>query len=218
MNMQRLKDKATYLINGAVGQLEVAIDWPNEIKEDQTAVVICHPHPLYQGSMDNKVVTTISRSFNQLGLIAVRFNYRGVGQSEGTYGDGIGELEDLLAVIGWLRIQKKAQKIILAGFSFGGAIAYKAASRIDGVISLLMIAPSVIHFKLKAEKEPLAPLLVILSKDDEVVAAIDTLEWLSKDFNQPFTLISMAGAGHFFHGRLVDLKNEILNYYTLKLT
>ncbi|MCF6775533.1 alpha/beta fold hydrolase [Thiotrichales bacterium 19X7-9] len=211
------KDKETYLIDGAVGKLEVALDSPNEIKDDQLVVVICHPHPLYQGTMENKVVTTVSRSFNQLGILSVRFNYRGVGQSEGEYADGIGEVDDLVAVVEWLRRQNKAQKVILAGFSFGGSVAYKGASRIDNVIHLLTIAPSVIHFDLKEAQEPYVPFLVILSKDDEVVPASDTLDWLTKEFNQAFSLISLMAAGHFFHGRLVELKNEIINHYSLRL-
>lgn len=207
-----------YLIEGPSGKLEVALDWPKNQADITKAVIICHPHPLYQGTMDNKVVTTISRSFNQLGLLVVRFNYRGVGKSEGTYDESVGEVDDLLAVISWLRNQNYAEKISLAGFSFGGAIAYKAATRVDQVEHLLMIAPSVVNFNLKGEPEPKAPLFIILSDDDEIIPKKDTLLWLTSEFNGPFHLTQFVNAGHFFHGRLVELKEEIINHYAPYMT
>lgn len=205
------------LIDGQNGKLEVALDWPDQFNQENPVVIICHPHPLFQGTMQNKVVTTISKAFQKLDLLAIRFNYRGVGKSEGKYDQGEGEVDDLISVVSWLRNQNLAQKIILAGFSFGGAIAYKGANKIDNVTLLLTVAPSVINFKVNQIKEPNAPLTVILSDDDEVVDAKDTLNWLTQEFKNPFHLIKFTHAGHFFHGRLIELREELINHYTKRI-
>ena len=205
------------LIEGAVGQLEVVVDQPRKHLIEGVSVVVCHPHPLFQGTMYNKVVTTVSRAFRELGVEAVRFNFRGVGYSEGDYGEGVGEVEDLLAVVRWLRQEKPNQKIILAGFSFGGSVAFKGASQIEGVESLLTVAPAVTRFPMDKHPEPTMPWYVIHADDDEVVEPKAVFEWLTTEVKCQYTLTKMTGCGHFFHGKLPELRQAIEYYFQPRL-
>ena len=112
-------DDKTFLLPGPAGKLEVMTTWAR--KSHGYVAIICHPHPLQEGTMHNKVVTTLAKTFAQLGVATVRFNYRGVGESEGSYGNMQGEIEDLLAVKAWLRKCLDETLFILAGFSFGSS-------------------------------------------------------------------------------------------------
>src|SRR3990167_626391 len=130
MNRSFTKDKTIEHIRGPAGKLEVAIDEP--IGEERHAWgIVCHPHPLHGGNMQNKVVTTLVKTFQYMGLTTIRFNFRGVGKSEGVFGHGKGELEDLLAVIEWVQQSNQGKKIWLAGFSFGAYVTAKAATQIS---------------------------------------------------------------------------------------
>ena len=212
------KGKTDYfMIEGNEGALQVEVDWPDEVTYADTTVIVSHPHPLYQGTMHNKVVTTISKAFRELGLTVVRYNYRGVGKSEGEYAKGIGEVDDLVCVANWIRQQKKNQALILAGFSFGGSVAYKGVAKLDGVIQLLTIAPAVTHFPLSKDSEPNMPWCIIQGDDDEVVEPESVFEWLTREIESPFTLIKMNKTGHFFHGKLIDLKTQIKQHYEAKV-
>jgi len=206
-----------FLIEGEDGSIEVEVDWPQNISLADTTVIVSHPHPLYQGTMHNKVITTISKAFRDLGLTVVRYNYRGVGKSQGEYDNGDGEVDDLVAVAKWVRQQKHNQSLILAGFSFGGSIAYKGADRLDGVTHLLTIAPAVTSFPLEHITEPAMPWCIIQGDDDEVVDPADVFKWLTHDIKRPFSLIKMSGTGHFFHGKLIDLKSEIIMHYRSRI-
>lgn len=116
-------------VKGPAGKLEVAVGTPIGI--DRSALgIICHPHPLHGGTMYNKVVTTLARTLQGLGLTTVRFNFRGVGKSQGEYDHGRGEIDDLLAVAAWLQKEMGHQEIWLAGFSFGAYIAANGAVRL----------------------------------------------------------------------------------------
>lgn len=206
-----------FIIDGEDGALELEVDWPQEILLSDTTVIVSHPHPLYQGTMKNKVVTTISKAFRELGLTVVRYNYRGVGKSEGEYDNGEGEVNDLISVAKWVRQQKQNQSLILAGFSFGGSIAYKGAARLDGVTNLLTVAPAVTRFPLNKIIEPDIPWCVIQGDDDEVVDPSSVFKWLTNEIKKPFSLLKMSNTGHFFHGRLIDLKNEIMMHYKSRI-
>lgn len=207
----------TLSISGREGKIEALLDAPKVSAFDDISVVSCHPHPLYQGTMHNKVISTISRSFNALGIEVIRFNYRGVGQSEGEYGHGEGEVEDALSVIDFIRQEKPKQKIILAGFSFGGAVAYKAQSKRDNILSLLTIAPAVVNFPLKGFQEPSMPWCVIQGTDDEVVDPTAVLSFSALQSKAPCHIIKLNEVGHFFHGKLIELRNEINAYYQPRL-
>jgi len=140
---------ATSYVQGQIGRLETRLTVPSTAKAGQVAVV-CHPHPLFGGTMDNKVVTTIVRAYKELGMAVVIFNFRGVGQSEGTHDNGHGEVDDALSVIKWALVQTQATELYLAGFSFGSYIAAATVSHLSALPvqlkQLLLIAPPVHHY------------------------------------------------------------------------
>ena len=191
------------LIDGPAGAIECAIDTP------ETAVrgvaVIAHPLPTGGGTLDNKVVGTLARAAVQLGVRAVRFNFRGVGQSAGTWDEGLGEIDDLLAVIAHHRAPKLP--LLLAGFSFGGYAAATAAARLseaERAHHLLLVAPAVSRFAIAAVP---AGTGVIHGEADDVVPLAAALDW-ARPQALPITVVP--GVGHFFHGQLTLLKHLVL--------
>ena len=197
-------------IAGPAGAIECAIDEPADMPRG--IAVICHPHPQAGGTLDNKVVQTLARAFAQLGLRSVRFNFRGIGASEGAWDGGHGEVDDALAVIAAYRGIAEAQAalalpLVLAGFSFGGYVAAEAARRLpEGAKAtrLVLVAPS-------TQKERVPPVpsdtLVIHGDADDVVPLAATLDW-ARPQSLPVTVLP--GAGHFFHGQLTLLKDIVL--------
>jgi len=194
------------LIPAPQGSLETAVLTPEEIKHKSIAI-ICHPHPLFHGTMNNKVVVTVARLFRDLGIPSIRFNFRGVGISEGQYGETIGETEDLIAVLKWAKENYPDHKIYLAGFSFGSFIAMRVAQQQD-LAQLILIAPSVDNFDYKNLSEPNCPWTIIQGDQDEIVPSEKVFTWVETLEHSP-ALIRIEGASHFFHGRLIDLKNEL---------
>ena len=193
------------IIDGAVGDLELITMCPEDTVRPITAV-ICHPHPLYLGSMNNKVVHTLAKAFVSMGVKAVRFNFRGVGQSLGVYDGGVGETDDVLSVVQWVRSVCHHDQIWLAGFSFGSYVAARAAGIVHPT-QLVTIAPAVEHFNFDELKPIKCPWLVIQGEEDEVVPPELVYEWAARE--KPL-LVRMPGTGHFFHGKLIDLKEIIV--------
>jgi uncharacterized protein len=197
-------------IAGPAGAIECAVDEPADVPRG--LAVICHPHPQGGGTLDNKVVQTLARAFAQLGLRSVRFNFRGVGASEGAWDEGRGEVEDALAVIAAYRHGAEAEAalalpLVLAGFSFGGYVAAEAARRLpEGAKAsrLVLVAPST-----QKERVPAVPpnTLVVHGDADDVVPLAATLDW-ARPQSLPVTVLP--GAGHFFHGQLTLLKDIVL--------
>lgn len=171
-------------------------------------LVICHPHPLYGGTMDNKVVTTIAKAGVELEMQVLRFNYRGVGQSSGTFADAIGECEDLQAVIAFLKQQHPDLRLVLCGFSFGAYIAAKVTADTPDVKGLLTVSPAVLHYDFNRLAQVNCPWFLIQGDADEVVPPQSVYDWLLKT-KQKVARIDFVGAGHFFHGRLVELKASV---------
>jgi alpha/beta superfamily hydrolase len=167
--------------------------------------VIAHPHPLYGGTLDNKVVQTLSKAFVALGYAAVRFNFRGVGDSDGVFDDGRGETEDMLAVARFAQAQYGDSPLLLAGFSFGGFVAAAAAKTLVPA-RLVLIAPAVGRFPVDRVPEGT---LVVHGEEDDVVALADVFEWARP---QHLPVVVFPGTGHFFHGVLVALQQLITNY------
>lgn len=198
------QDQHQFLISGAVGALEVATLMPKDISAPITAV-ICHPHPLQGGTMDNKVVTTMVRTFRDMGICSVRFNFRGIGNSEGEFDNAIGEAEDLKAVCSWLKNVKPDDHLWLAGFSFGSYVASKVANNNPSVKQLINIAPAVTHYQFDKLTAIACPWLVVQGDEDEVITPTAVIEW-AKSHKPAVQLIEMQGAGHFFHGRLIELR------------
>lgn len=200
MNAQTLRQT----IAGPAGTIECAIDAPEGAPRG--LAVICHPHPQGGGTMDNKVVQTLARAAVQLSWRAARFNFRGIGASEGQWDEGRGEVDDAMAVIRALRAE--GEPLLLAGFSFGGYVAAEASRRVaSGNASaqqLVLVAPAVVNF---AVGEVPAGTLVFHGEADEVVPLTAALDW-ARPQHQPITVLP--GVGHFFHGQLALLKQLLL--------
>lgn len=197
--------RETVQIPGPVGPLEARCGCPKE--PAGVSAVICHPHPLFGGTMENKVVTTVARALEDLGLHTVRFNFRGVGASAGAYDEGHGETEDLLAVLRWLAERRPGDEVWLAGFSFGSYVAARGAVRWP-VSQLISIAPPVARFDFSDSPPPECPWLVVQGDADEVVEPGAVFRWVEA-LPRPPELVVMKGASHFFHGRLVELREHL---------
>ena len=196
-----------FSLQGPAGELQCAIDEPaaSGLTTPRGLALVCHPHPLHGGTLDNKVVQTLARAFVQLGWRAVRFNFRGVGASQGVWDEGRGEVDDALAVVQALR--EPAQPLVVAGFSFGAYVASQVAARLQGPEAaqrVVLVGPAVQNF-------PVAPVpqdsLVIHGESDEVVSLSSVLDW-ARTHTLPVTVV--LGTGHFFHGQLPLLKSLVL--------
>jgi uncharacterized protein len=193
---------------GPAGALEALTLCPAH--EAVATVVILHPHPLHGGTMQNKVVHTLARAFAELGVASVRFNFRGVGASAGRFAHGEGETEDALAVLEWVRQQRPGSPVWLAGFSFGAYVALRAAAPAQ-VSGLITVAPAVHLYDFSKLILPHSPWLLIQGEADEVVPVEAVRDWLADSTPSPQTLF-LPDTGHFFHGRLNDLKAALHNF------
>ncbi|MFV3411374.1 alpha/beta hydrolase [Pseudomonas nitroreducens] len=194
-------------LDGPDGQLEALhLDTPDA----RGAALICHPHPLFAGTMQNKVVATLQRASRDAGYATLRFNFRGVGQSAGSYAEGRGEIDDALAAARWLAEQHPGLPLTLMGFSFGSCVAGNAAERLEeqGVelAQLFMLAPPVERFDVDLPER--CPLTVIQPEADEVVTPERVYAW-SAELSKPHELIRIPECSHFFHGKLIELKDLI---------
>src|SRR5665213_815944 len=196
----------TFFIPGPSGQIESLFMQGNIPTQNMTAI-LCHPHPLFEGTMHNKVITTMAQTFRDLGIDSIRFNFRGVGQSAGTYGEGEGELQDCLAVVEWAKQNNPSHHIILAGFSFGGAIALRAANIVHPNL-LITIAPALYTIDTQTIETLTCPWIVVQGEKDDVIAPNTVYEWLTTRPEKP-QIIRIEEAGHFFHGQLGRLKQEL---------
>ncbi len=196
---------------GPAGALEALTLCPARGDAVATAVIL-HPHPLHGGTMQNKVVHTLARAFGELGVASVRFNFRGVGASAGRFTHGEGETEDALAVIAWVREQRPGTPVWLAGFSFGAYVALRAAAPAQ-VSGLITVAPAVHLYDFSVLGTPSCPWLLIQGEADEVVPVEAVRAWFSRIAPRPRTqALFLPGAGHFFHGRLNDLKSALRDF------
>lgn len=189
------------LIQGNAGMLQVRPIW----QESDAIAVICHPHPLMGGTMDNKVVTTLARFFRNQKISVVQFNFRGVGESTGLHADGVGEVDDFFSVLNWIAAQTTVRKLYVAGFSFGG---YIAAASCDRLLSdnphqfelqkLYLVAPAVENYPMANLTLP-TDTFVIVGNEDEVVAPQEIIDWANA---RHFDLAIIPECSHFFHGQL----------------
>ena len=190
-------------VAGPAGALECAVD--AHAHPGPGLALVCHPHPLHGGTMDNKVVQTLARAFVQLGYTAVRFNFRGIGASAGLWDEGRGEVDDALAVVAALR--GAGQPLVVAGFSFGGYVASQVAARLpdaERAERVVLVAPAVRNFDVAPVS---ADALVVHGEADDVVPLAALLDW-ARPQSLPVTVLP--GAGHFFHGQLPVLKQIVL--------
>jgi len=176
-------------IAGPAGRIECAVDGP-----ESPAVgiaLVAHPHPLFGGTLDNKVVQTLARAFVELGYEAWRPNFRGVGQTEGTHDEGRGELEEMAAIVAHL----KPARLALAGFSFGAGVQVMLAQRVKAE-RLVLVGVATTRFQLPQVQKGT---LVIHGEHDETVPLASVLDWARP---QELPIIVIPGADHFFHRRL----------------
>jgi alpha/beta superfamily hydrolase len=198
-----------FLIDGPVGQLEALLELPKS-GEPTGMAVICHPHPVHGGTMLNKVVHTLSRAFALQQFASLRFNFRGVGKSEGTFDEGKGEIQDALAALEWLKANISAGPMWLAGFSFGGAMAIHTAvtSSASGLVS---VAPATSRFANDLDRQPECPWLIVQGDQDELVDINETIDYVNSLNPGPQLAIFPQGE-HFFHGRLIELRDTVEDF------
>lgn len=201
-----IKSEVIEFIDGPSGKLEMAIARLEE-NEGRGWGIVCHPHPLYGGTMDNKIVTTLVRTFQHFKLNTIRFNFRGVGRSDGMFDEGNGELNDLLAMIDWVQQDKKHHPLWLGGFSFGAYIATKAATLVEPQ-KLITIAPPVVNFPMDTLPPVLCDWVLVQGMQDDVVAPDAVIAWAEKRNPAP-KIIQFPNAGHFFHGELGALRTQL---------
>ena len=195
-------------LRGPAGRLEALLEEPGG-EAIRAIAVVCHPHPLYQGTMHNKVAHTLARAFHEMGVTTVRFNFRGVAESEGQYDEGIGETEDALSVLAWIQDRWPSSPSWLAGFTFGAWIALKASSRAPHLAQLVTVAPPVERITADDIEYPSCPWLIVQGSDDELVDCDAVISWVNQMPPGP-ELVVLEGVDHFFHGRLNDLKQTIV--------
>lgn len=200
------------LLPGPTGVLEAEIETPAMAGPPAAFMVACHPHPQHGGTMHNKVVTTLARTAHALGVPTIRFNYRGVGASAGSFDEGRGETDDALAAVAAGRQRWPDAALWLAGFSFGGIIALRASVRAEAgkVERLVTIAPALgrAFADPAAIVLPSCPWLIVQGDADEVIDGKLVIAWAGQVTPQP-RLAVLAGVGHFFHGSLATLQQEV---------
>ena len=195
-----------FSVTGTAGNLEGIVHLPDSTP--RAIAVIAHPLPTMGGTMENKVITTLAKTFVELGFAALRFNFRGVGASKGEFDSGNGEVEDVLAVIEYARHAFGDLPLILSGFSFGGYVQARVAQHLHPQPHrLVLIAPAVGRFAM-----PHVPhgTLVIHGDKDDVVPIADALEWARE---QHLPIVVLPDAEHFFHGRLNQLREIVRHHF-----
>lgn len=200
------------MIDGPAGKLEALLGIPASTPIGMA--IVAHPHPLHGGTMNNKVVQTIFTTLLQLGFLCVKFNFRGVEQSQGSFDHGIGEIADVIAVTQSIRDQYPTLlprlPLLLAGFSFGGAVQLHAAQILNPQY-LILVAPSVVHLQAPPVPEFATYALIIQGDKDDIVPPEAVLNWAAPT-SQPIVFIP--GAEHFFHGKLLILKQLITREFS----
>ena len=192
------------VIDGPAGAIEAMIERPGDVRAN-TVAVCCHPHPLYGGAMQNKVVHTMARACQDQNVTTVRFNFRGVGASAGVHDDGVGESDDAAVVADWARKATGASRLWSLGFSFGGFVAYRLAT-LRNASALVTVAPPVQRFDFTKLPVPGCPWYVAQGDADDLVDHERVLAW-TRTVSPPPEVKILQGAEHFFHGRLTELRS-----------
>ena len=204
--MPKLPKSQKLELDGPAGKLEALLEAPQETRV-VACVVVCHPHPLHGGTMDNKVVHMLARGFVRQGFNALRFNFRGVHESDGIFDEGSGELEDVFVAMDYLSNNYPDLPLWISGFSFGAAMAVHAAAK-RGAAGLISIAPAVSRFTKSLASQPDCPWLILQGDQDELVDIEETIAWVNELQPGPELQI-LEGAEHFFHGKLVLLRDAV---------
>ncbi|HID36640.1 MAG TPA: alpha/beta fold hydrolase [Ghiorsea sp.] len=188
------------ILQGPAGQIEALY---HQGKVGKPAIVVCHPHPVYGGTMRNKVVYWMGRAFEEMDYSVLRFNFRGVEKSEGQWDEGIGEVDDVTAMIDWLEQKNPNSPLYLAGFSFGTYAGLQAARKDDRIQRMLAVAPAVNLWSFDFMFGETRPVTVIQGTIDEIVPFEQVQAWVKKQANIQF--FTVEDAGHFFPQHLEEL-------------
>jgi alpha/beta superfamily hydrolase len=198
------------LLQGPAGVIEALLDEPAQGVHVRGTAIVAHPHPLFGGTMDNKVVQTLARAFVQCGWNTVRFNFRGVGQTQGAHDEGRGETDDFLAVVAQTAPEGA---LALAGFSFGSFVMSQALMQLwpaRDIAKVVMVGTAASRFQVAALPAELHPqTLVVHGENDDTVALSGVMDW-ARPQNLPVTVVPQGG--HFFHGQLPLLKNLVVRH------
>jgi|WetSurMetagenome_2_1015567.scaffolds.fasta_scaffold76694_3 uncharacterized protein len=205
-------EEETILITTSQGQLiETRIGFPQHSPQSTTLAVICHPHPLFGGTMDNKVVYILTSTLRNLGAITVRFNFRGIGKSSGTFDEGMGESDDLSFLVNWLQKHYATKKLWLAGFSFGSFVAFRTHAHLTSE-RLILVSPSIERFNYQEVALSInTKILIIQGGMDTVVSPPAVIEWAGT-LQPPPHFEMLEEADHFFHGFLPQLRELVQNW------
>ncbi|HCA90122.1 MAG: hypothetical protein CMF38_05250 [Legionellaceae bacterium] len=198
-----------FSFEGAHGLLEAILTIPPQ-KNGEDIVILGHPHSLQGGTMSNKVITTLARACKDLGLISIRFNFRGVGRSAGVYDEGIGESMDMVQLSKLCLERWPASRFIFAGFSFGSYVAYRAAC-ISQNTRLLTVAPPVHHFCFTEFNFQPASWMIFQGRTDEVVSAAEVTQF-AQYATPALPIVWFDNTGHFFHGQLLVLREQMVRW------
>jgi len=203
------------VIAGPAGALEAVVEDPAPGSAPRAFLVVCHPHPLHGGTMGNKVVTTLARTAHAQGIPSLRFNFRGVGASEGAFDEGRGEIQDALAAVAFGRQRWPDASLWLAGFSFGGVVALRASTTrgVGTVEKLVTVAPALgRNFgSVRDISIPGCPWMVVQGDADEVIDGALVIDWAGQLDPAP-RLEVLPGVGHFFHGHLPALQAVVADF------
>ena len=204
-------------LEGGAGAIEALLELPAAVGVDggvpvvdpapRSVAICCHPHPLYGGSLSNKVIHTVARAFVAAGVPALRFNFRGVGASAGVHDDGRGETEDLVAVAGQLRRRFPDADLWLAGFSFGAWVSLRATARLVPA-RLVTVAPPVGRWDFADIAAPACPWLLLQGTADELLDATEVETW-ARALSPEAQITLLPEASHFFHGRLHEVRDLV---------
>lgn len=204
-----LSGEQPFYFDGQVGKVEAVLAVPQTVTHPDAIAIVGHPHSLFGGTMDNKVVTSVVKTFKNLGVANIRLNFRGVGGSAGVFDHGVGESADVLNLIALLAQQTPHfKRLFLAGFSFGSYVMYRTALDCPACTQLICIAPPVVNFDFASLNVPTCPWVVLQGDADEVVAPEAVYRWVNS-FSSPPVCISFPEVGHFFHGHLLQLQEQL---------
>lgn len=199
-----------FLFDGPAGKIEALLAAPQTENTHNAIAVVCHPHPLYEGTLHNKITYMIAKTLIEHGIPTLRFNFRGVEKSEGAFADGEGEKDDLISAIAKMKQMFPDKNLWLGGFSFGSCMALKVSQE-QNATQLFTVAPPVKADYFTGIIAPQCPWLLLQGLADEVVNAQDVLDWCNTLSSQP-DIRTFDDVGHYFHRRLPEIKNAMTSH------
>ena len=199
----------TFLIQARTVKLEAVLREPEEAPRG--AAVLCHPHPAFGGTMDNRVIYRSAKAVLRAGLIALRFNFRGVGKSSGDYDHGVGEKEDVASAIDYLEDRYPGQPLVLVGFSFGSVVGLEVGCRDPRIVAMIGLGVPVGKYDFEYLGENRKPTLFLIGEHDEMCPR-DRMDALGRGLPPTSRLIWIEGADHFFANELETVQKHITDF------